>query len=134
VRTEEGAVSVINVDDPAAVDRFLAEDPDGPVTMLNLLRFQLDGGWESYLRYTEHTSPVTRRYGVRVVYFGRGEAPLIAESGQGWDAVLLVAYPSRRTFVDMIRDPQYRAGAHLRAEALVEAVLQPTAPMGGRPG
>jgi hypothetical protein len=30
----------------------------------------------------------------------------------------------------MIRDPEYRAVTHLRSEALVEAVLQPTSPMG----
>lgn len=45
----------------------------------------------------------------------------------------MVAYPSRQTFFDMISDPEYRAGAHLRAEALVEAVLQPTVPIEGRP-
>jgi hypothetical protein len=34
------------------------------------------------------------------------------EAGQDRDAMLLVAYPSRRVFVDMIRDPASRAGAH----------------------
>lgn len=44
--------------------------------------------------------------------------------------VVLVRYPSRSAFADMIRDPAYRAVAHLRSEALLEAVLQPTVPAG----
>ncbi len=64
-----------------------------------------------------------------VVYFGHGVVPLVAEDGQGWDAVLLVSYPSRRAFSDMVRDPGYQEGTHLRTEALVEAVLQPTVPV-----
>jgi hypothetical protein len=35
---------LIDLDDPAVPERFLAEDPDSPVTMLNLLRFRPDGG------------------------------------------------------------------------------------------
>lgn len=56
----------------------------------------------------------------------RQGAPVVAEDGQAWDAVLLVRYPSRRVFSDMVRDPVYQEGTHLRTEALVEAVLQPT--------
>ena len=50
----------------------------------------------------------------------------MAEQGQAWDAVLLMRYPEPPAFADMVRDPEYRAGAHLRSEALTEAVLQPT--------
>ena len=42
--------------------------------------------------------------------------------------VLLVRYPSRRHFVDMIGDPDYQQFEHLRAEAVSTAVLQPTVP------
>ena len=51
-----------------------------------------------------------------------------AARSQDWDAVLLVSYPSRRAFSDMVRDPGYQEGTHLRTEALTEAVLQPTTP------
>lgn len=40
--------------------------------------------------------------------------------------VLLVRYPSRQTFVDMVRDPVYLEFEHLRTEALTDAVLQAT--------
>ena len=52
----------------------------------------------------------------------------MAEPGQEWDAVLVVRYPSRRAFSDMLRDPGYQEGTQLRSGALVEAVLQATTP------
>ncbi|MBD3007952.1 DUF1330 domain-containing protein [Streptomyces sp. 5-10] len=118
--------------DERALDALLAEDPGGPVVMLNLLRFCPDGGRESYQRYMDALgSEIHGRYGLRVEYLGDGGRALVAEDGQAWDTVLLVRYPSRQAFVDMARDPDYRAVAHLRAEALVESVLQPTVPLQG---
>jgi uncharacterized protein (DUF1330 family) len=109
---------------------FLAENPDQPVVMLNLLRFA-EGGRELYLQYTrEFGVRVAPRFGVEVVYAGDGFEALIAEPGQRWDAVLLVRYPSRHAFARMVADPEYRQISPLRSRALVEAVLQPTSPWG----
>src|SRR3954471_4410681 len=107
------------------LDVLLAEDPGGPVVMLNLLRFRPDGGRESYQRYVDAVGAVSARHGVQITYLGEGGRPLAAEEGQAWDMVLLVRYPSREHFAAMIRDPAYRAIEHFRVEALVEAVLQP---------
>lgn len=114
--------------DPTGPDlkRYLAEDPGGPVVMLNLLRFRPDGGRERYAEYVDHFSATTSAYGAEVLYLGDGSTAVVAEAGQTWDAVLLVRYPSRQAFSDMVRDPAYQAGAHLRTEALTEAVLQAT--------
>lgn len=114
--------------DPRGADlkRYLAEDPGGPVVMLNLLRFKADGGRERYLEYVEHFRTTAAPHGAEVLYVGDGSTPLVAEEGQAWDAVLLVRYPSRQAFSDMVRDPAYSAGTHLRTEALEEAVLQAT--------
>ena len=114
--------------DPTGADlkRFLAEDPGGPVVMLNLLRFRPDGGRERYGRYVEHFRRTSGPFGAEPLYLGDGGSALVAEDGQSWDAVLLVRYPSRQAFSDMVRDPDYQAGSHLRTEALLEAVLQPT--------
>lgn len=38
----------------------------------------------------------------------------------------MIRYPSRQAFVDMVRDPDYQAIEHLRTEALLVSVLQPT--------
>ena len=121
---------MIEIDD-RAMDTMLAEDPGGPVVMLNLLRFSPDGGRESYQRYAEALrGGISARYGVQVEYLGEGGRALVAEDGQAWDMVALVRYPDRKAFVSMIRDPEYRAITHLRSQALVESVLQPTVPMG----
>jgi uncharacterized protein (DUF1330 family) len=113
--------------DPTGTDlkAFLAQAADEPVTMLNLLRFA-DGGRERYDEYIAHFRRTSVPFGAEVVYYGYGGAPVVAEPGQEWDAVLLVRYPSRRAFSEMVRDPEYQKGTHLRSGALVEAVLQPT--------
>jgi uncharacterized protein (DUF1330 family) len=113
----------------ADMKAFLAADPDAPIVMLNLLRFA-EGGAERYDAYLAHFRPHAEKVGAHVVYYGHGTAPVVAEQGQDWDAVLLVSYPSRRAFSEMVRDPGYQEGTHLRTEALVEAVLQPTVPRG----
>ena len=117
--------------DPTGQDlkRFLAEDHGGPVVMLNLLRFA-EGGRASYEQYAEALrTTFLPRYGGEVLYAGDGASPLVAEEGQDWDMVLLVRYPDRRAFSRMVADPEYQEVTHLRTEALVEAVLQPTVPV-----
>jgi uncharacterized protein (DUF1330 family) len=116
--------------DPRGADlaAFLASDVDGPVVMLNLLRYA-DGGREQYQQYVDaFRATFAPRYGVDVIYAGDGDTALVAEDGQQWDAVLLVRYPSRLAFSQMVRDPEYQQITHLRSSALVEAVLQPTIP------
>jgi uncharacterized protein (DUF1330 family) len=116
--------------DPRGADlkRYLAEDPGGPVVMLNLLRFDPDGGRARYAEYVEHFRRTSAPYGAEVLYVGDGSTALVAEPGQSWDAVLLVRYPSRQAFSEMVRDPAYGEGTSLRTLALEEAVLQATVP------
>ncbi|HEY4625320.1 MAG TPA: DUF1330 domain-containing protein [Blastococcus sp.] len=116
--------------DPRGADlkRFLQEDPDGPVVMLNLLRYA-EGGRELYAQYAAAlTDTFLPRYGGEVLYAGEGSTALVAESGQDWDAVLLVRYPSRQAFSAMVADPEYQQVTELRTRALTEAVLQATRP------
>lgn len=113
---------------------FLGEDPGGPVVMLNLLRFRPDeeGGYaaarDSYTAYLAHFRRHAEPRGAEILYLGDGGTALVAEDGQAWDAVLLVRYPSRQAFTDMVADPAYQQGTHLRSDALTEAVLQATTP------
>ncbi|TQR84824.1 hypothetical protein D8S82_19585 [Mycobacterium hodleri] len=112
--------------DASALDEFLAADPNGPVVMLNLIRFA-PGGQAKYMQYIERfsSSGVNERYGVTIVYAGVGHPSLAADGGD-WDMVALVSYPSRQNFVDMVNDPDYLEFEHLRSEAVATAVLQPT--------
>jgi uncharacterized protein (DUF1330 family) len=96
---------------------------EGPVTMLNLLAYKPAGGRERYAEYVAAVSPLVERLGGRLVFQGAAAPALIG--GQSWDEVLLVEYPSRRDFLEMIRSPEYRAIAHLRTEALDHSELHP---------
>lgn len=115
--------------DPRGADlkRYLADDPGGPVVMLNLLRFAEDGRdlYDKYAAALEET--FLPKYGGEVIFAADGSTTLVAEEGQGaWDAVLLVRYPSREHFSRMVADPDYQQVTHWRTQALDEAVLQAT--------
>lgn len=114
--------------DPTGKDlkKFLEEDDGHPIVMLNLLRFEPDGR-ESYNKYSRAILPFLEQVGGEVVYFGDTATPLVQpQAGNDWDAVLLVRYPSRQAFSQMVANPDYQAITHLRTEALEAAVLQPT--------
>src|SRR5690606_16297130 len=105
--------------DPTGADlkRFLAEDPGGPVVMLNLLQFREDGV-ASYREYTERIEPFLAKVGAEVVHAGNLATALVAPDGWSWDAVLLVRYPSREAFSRMVADPDYQQITGLRTAAL----------------
>lgn len=115
--------------DPSGADlkRFLAEDPGGPVVMLNLLGYA-EGGEEAYRRYGREIVPFLERVGGEVLYAGDCSTVLVAPEAHDYDAVLIVRYPSREAFSRMVADPEYQAITHLRTEALDSAVLQATEP------
>jgi hypothetical protein len=43
-----------------------------------------------------------------------------------WDVVLLVRYPNRKFFYDMLRSEEYQSFSYLREQALADGVLQPS--------
>lgn len=98
-------------------------DEEGPVTMLNLLRFKPDGGRERYAEYGEAVAPLLEGVGGRIVFVAPAEAPLLGH--EGWDLVALVEYPNRRAFLEMVGSPAYQAIVHLRSEALSAGELHP---------
>src|SRR3954463_4718018 len=96
--------------------------------MLNLLRYA-EGGRELYAQYAAAlTDTFLPRYGGEGLYAGEGSTALVAESGQDWDAVLLVRYPSRGAFSGVVPDPEYQQVPEPRPRALTGAVLQAPRP------
>jgi uncharacterized protein (DUF1330 family) len=96
---------------------------DGPVVMLNLLRFRPDGGQERYGEYGAAVASLLEARGGRVVYSGAPATALLGD--ESWDLVLLVEYPTRGAFLEMIGSNEYKAIAHLRTEALEKGELHP---------
>jgi len=96
---------------------------EGPVTMLNLLAFKPDGGRERYLEYGAAVLPLLEQAGGRIVF--QGQAAPVVLGDRSWDLVLLVEYPARQAFLEMIGSAEYQEIAHLRTEALTRGELHP---------
>jgi uncharacterized protein (DUF1330 family) len=112
---------------------LMASTDDGPVVMLNLLRFKdrADGidegvsGAEAYARYSAATEPFLRAVGGRLRAALAAQETIIGPEGREWDLVLLVEYPSRAKFMEMAADPEYlKIHAH-REAALADSRLIP---------
>jgi len=110
---------------------FAGRAAEGPVVMLNLLAFKPEGGQERYEEYGEAVAPLLEKAGGRIVFFGPPALALLGESS--WDLVVLVEYPTRQAFLDMIGSPEYQAIGHLRTEALTKGELHPIDPAQGAP-
>lgn len=97
---------------------------DGPVVMLNLLKFKQDGGRELYARYVRESGPFIEAVGAKVAYLGKTHELLYGT--ETWDVLMLVKYPSRKAFIKMTNDPEYLEIHKLRERALERAVLYAT--------
>lgn len=106
------------------VEQFqaLAAAPDaGPVVMINLLKFK-PGGAESYARYGDAAIGMIEDRGGRLLWSGRAEQVLIGDPAASWDVALLVEYPSRGAFIEMVSSPEYLE-AHADREAALERTI-----------
>ena len=101
---------------------FSNRSGDGPVYMLNLLEFRPGGGAERYAEYGEAVAPLLARAGGKPIFAGRPAESLIGEGD--WDLMVLVSYPTRQAFLDMVASTEYQAIEHLRTEALVRSELR----------
>jgi len=110
---------------PEVFEAFLAERDDTAVVMLNLIKFKPDGGRARYLEYLEMAKPILTRFGARILFGGDGLPVLTTEQEQVWDVVVLVEYPSRSAFKDLVGDPEYQEAFKVGVGAVADIVLQP---------
>ena len=111
---------------------------DGPVVMLNLLRFRthaqygpdtpadLDtevSGMTAYQRYGATMLPIVEAGGGRLLFSGRPEALMIGHGTLPWHAVALVEYPGVDAFVRIVSQAEVMAIAHHRAAGLEGQLL-----------
>jgi len=87
------------------IQTLLADPSDGPVVMLNLLRFK-PGGEPAYLRYADAMRKLVESRGGRFVWSGRVTSQVIGAGGEGFEVVGLVEYPSRKAFVEIATSPE----------------------------
>lgn len=121
-------------------DAFRANDRPGPIHMLNLVKLRdraeyADGrdatGAEAYAAYGKGSEPVFKRLGGRIVWRGRMEQMVIGPRDQHWDLCFIAEYPSPQAFVDMLKDPEYRAAMVHRQAGVADSRLIRMAPQQG---
>ena len=111
---------------------FRDNDRDGPIHMLNLVRFREnaaypDGrdvtGAQAYADYGRESYPVFSKLGGRIVWRGGFELMLIVPTEEKWDECFIDEYPSVSAFVEMVRDPVYREAVKHRQAAVIDSRL-----------
>src|SRR6185436_4144051 len=110
---------------------------DGPIVMVNLLKFRKVAhypddrppcsGVEAYALYEEAFSVTVGAVSqAQIVYSGPVEQAFIGKLGApetDWDKVLIVRYPSKKHFLAMMANEQYRAALVHRYAGLERTVL-----------
>lgn len=101
---------------------LFSKNIQGPVVMLNLLRFREVAdysthpelapesdvsGEQAYQRYTDHTQSFLEASGGEVLFFGRGGPYFIGPTDEHWDAALLVKQASLQSFLSFATNPEY---------------------------
>ena len=106
------------------IQALLAAPDDGPVVMVNLLRFkdaadppdQGVSGEDAYRRYAEQMVPFVQSKGARVIWSGRVDSQVLGAGAEGFHMIALVEYPSRQAFLAIASDPYVeQIGVHRAA-------------------
>ncbi|HJR19205.1 MAG TPA: DUF1330 domain-containing protein [Actinomycetota bacterium] len=101
---------------PEQFQELLAAPDDGPVVMVNLLRFKDGAGEDEYRVYAEKMVAFVASKGGRLIWSGRVDSQVIGAGGGDFHMVGLVEYPSRKAFVEIAMDPFVQEiGAHRAA-------------------
>lgn len=127
--------------DPAQLNALREKGPDGPIYMVNLLKFKAraeyrDGrattltGREAYALYGEAVSELLPKFGGRALFAADVTFLSLGRVEELWDEVAIATYPDRAALVAMSTSPEWRAIAVHREAGLagqlnIETVLQP---------
>lgn len=119
---------------------FFSRDIEGPVVMLNLLRFRDTAdysdhpelappapitGEAAFRCYIDHTRPHLERSGGEILFLGDGGPFLIGPPEERWDLVLLIRQNSLQDFLAFSSNEDYLAGLGHRTAALEDSRLLP---------
>jgi uncharacterized protein (DUF1330 family) len=121
---------------PEQFAAFLQQVPaDKPIVMINLLRYREQAeypagyeaspctGREAYQRYGEQAIQHVAKVGGKPIWMGSAQAVVIGPSDETWDDAVLVEYPSRQAFMEMVAKPDYQECAVHRTAALADSRL-----------
>lgn len=106
---------------------FAEPGPDGPIYMVNLLKFKdraeyADGrettltGEEAYGVYTDGVRKLLQQFGGGLMFGAPVERLMLGEVEELWDSVVIAVYPNRAAMLGMMQSPEMQdIGQHRRA-------------------
>ena len=111
--TAGGAMAQI-APEPEQIEELLKGAAEGPVVMVNLLRFKDEAdppdeglsGEEAYGRYGAQMVQWITSQGARVIWSGRVDSMVIGDTEERFHSIALVEYPSRAEFLRIVGDPR----------------------------
>ena len=127
------ATQVAHMPDAETLDR-IRNSGDGPIVVLNLLKYREPDGRDTFARYGQITGPLIADAGGQVI-FGAKAGPVLTGLDTHYDDVLIVRFPSASHFLAMIESETYtQQAAPVRAEALETTVWMAMHPFPGFDG
>ena len=111
--TAGGAMAQI-APEPKQIEKLLQGPAEGPVVMVNLLRFKDKAdapdeglsGEEAYGKYGARMVEWVTSQGARLIWSGRVDSLVIGDTEEHFDVVALMEYPSRSEFLRIAGDPR----------------------------
>lgn len=114
-------------------ERFKAQPRDVPMHLLNLVRFRDKAayaedhpnaslgmtGEQAFGEYFRTITPFFERMGVTIVWKGKLGLTMTGPDGQYWDLGFVAAFPRASGFLELVTDPEYRAGVVVHRSAAV---------------
>jgi uncharacterized protein (DUF1330 family) len=127
--------------DAAQIEALREKGPDGPVFMVNLLKFKdkaeyEDGrattltGREAYQIYGRAVTQILPMFGGQAILAANVSFLSLGRVEELWDEIAIAAYPDRGSMVRMSFSPEWQAAAVHRTAGLkgqlnIESVLAP---------
>ena len=114
---------------PEQVAALTEPGPDGPIVMVNLLKFKeraeyADGretdltGRQAYTLYGRAVTEILPQFGGRILFAGDVSFLSLGQVEDLWDEVALAEYPNRAALLAMTTSPQWMEAAVHRTAGL----------------
>jgi uncharacterized protein (DUF1330 family) len=102
---------------PDQIQALLQSNLEGPIAMLNLLKFKEraeyeDGretvlsGQEAYMLYGAQMAPFVQSKGGRLLHSSAAHFLMIGDGDVEWDSVAIMEYPSKEDFAKIVGAPE----------------------------
>lgn len=134
--------------DPERLQSLMEKGPNGPIFMVNLLKFKdkaeyEDGrptdlsGRDAYMLYGRAVEKILPKFGGKIVFVANVTHLSLGQVEELWDEVAIAQYPDRASMVQMSMSEEWREAAVHRSAGLkgqlnIETVLPKDVPF--KPG